>query len=145
MSKTIRIILSILLLVSLTGCSKSEGKEPETQDPAPAVEPQKPQNDPDPVTDPQPGKSDSKTIRKEVREAIDAYEKFIDEYIAFMKKYEKSDNTLSMMKDYLSYVKKLSEYEEKMSGLQEDLNDAETKYFIEVMNRCNLKMLESLE
>ena len=144
MSKTIRVILAVLLVVSLAGCSKAGGDDPKPQDPVPAVDP-KPQNDPAPAEDPKPEKNDNKTIRKDVKEAIDAYEKFIDEYIAFMKKYEQSDNSLSLMKDYLSYVKKLAEMEEKMNALDEDLNDAENRYFIEVMNRCNLKMLESLE
>ena len=86
----------------------------------------------------------SNTIRPEVKESIDAYEKFVDEYIAFMEKYKKSDGTdISALMDYAKFVSNLTEYTNKMEALEGDLTDAETFYYIEVMNRCNEKMMKA--
>ncbi len=80
-------------------------------------------------------------IRPEIKESIDAYEEFIDEYIAFMEKYEESDGSdLGMLMEYMTFISDLEEYLEKMDALEKDLTDAETWYFIEVMNRCNEKL-----
>lgn len=88
----------------------------------------------------------SDTIRPEVREAIDAYEDFVDEYIAFMEKYAESDGTdLSLLMDYTKFMSNLTEYTDKMEALEDDMTDAETIYYIEVMNRCNEKMIKSLD
>lgn len=103
-----------------------------------------PEPTPEPTPEPELEKEQTSSIRSEIKEAIDAYEAFIDEYIAFMKKYSDSDNDLSMLADYMSFMNKLTEYERKMDALEKDLNDAELIYFYEVVNRCNLKLLESL-
>lgn len=87
----------------------------------------------------------SDAIRPEVKEAIDAYEDFVDEYIAFMKKYEDSDGTdLSILLDYTKFMTNLTEYTDKMESLEDDMTEAETFYYIEVMNRCNEKMMKEL-
>ena len=61
-----------------------------------------------------------------------------------MNKYTDSGNDISMLADYISFVSKLETYSNKMDALEKDLNDAELIYFYEVVNRCNLKMLESI-
>ena len=78
-------------------------------------------------------------------EAIDAYESFIDEYIAFMKTYAESDNSLALLADYVKFAAKLEEYDHKMDKLEEELTDEEDIYFLEVLNRCNVKLLESMQ
>ena len=84
------------------------------------------------------------TIRPEVKEAIDAYETFVDEYCEFMKKYSESDGTdLSILTDYFTFVSKLENYSDKMDAMEDDLTDAEYWYYIEVLNRCNEKMLKA--
>ena len=86
----------------------------------------------------------SDTIRPEVRDAIDAYEDFVDEYIAFMEKYAESDGTdLSLLMDYTKFMSNLTEYTDKMEALEDDMTDAEYWYYIEVLNRCNEKMLKA--
>ena len=106
-----------------------------------------PETEPEPTPEPtqEPEKEKTNSIRSDIKEAIDAYEAFIDEYISFMEKYEESDNSLTMLADYMSFMGKLTEYEEKMDALEKDINDAEYIYFVEVMNRCNLKLLKSME
>ena len=84
------------------------------------------------------------TIRPEVKEAIDAYEAFVDEYCEFMKKYSESDGTdLSILTDYFTFMSKLENYSDKMDAMEDDLTDAEYWYYIEVLNRCNEKMLKA--
>ena len=84
------------------------------------------------------------TIRPEVKEAIDAYETFVDEYCEFMKKYSESDGTdLSILTDYFTFMSKLENYSAKMDAMEDDLTDAEYRYYIEVLNRCNEKMLKA--
>ena len=98
-----------------------------------------------PETTPEPEEPSSDAIRPEIKEAIDAYEAFIDEYVAFMEKYESSDNDTSLLMDYLNFMSKISDYEKKMDQLEKDLNDAEAVYFTEVMLRCDKKLLEAID
>lgn len=83
-------------------------------------------------------------IRPEVKEAIDSYETFYDEYIAFMKKYQSADSAelLGMMTDYLKMIERLSEMSDKMDVLEEEMNDAELAYYLEVTARIMQKMSE---
>jgi len=92
----------------------------------------------------QENKEASDGIRPEVREAIDAYESFVDRYIEFMGKYENSDGDLSILLDYAKFMEELNEYTDKMDALEDDLNDAEYAYYLEVLNRCNGKMIKAL-
>ena len=82
-------------------------------------------------------------MRPEFKEAMDSYEAFFDEYCAFMKKYNSSENPASMLSDYMSF---LSRYTETMSKLDEisddEMNNAELLYYMEVMERINQKLLE---
>ena len=81
-------------------------------------------------------------IRPKVKEAIDSYEAFYDEYIAFMKKYQSADSSdlLGMMTDYLNMIEKESEMADKMDALEDDMNDAELEYYLEVTTRVMQKM-----
>lgn len=89
-------------------------------------------------------KSSSNGIGKEFKEAMDSYEKFMDEYIAFMKKYEKSNGTdMSLLADYSKYMSRYADMTKKFEKWEdEDMNDAETAYYIEVQTRVNKKLLE---
>ena len=89
--------------------------------------------------------NDSNVIRPEIKESIDAYEAFIDEYVAFMEKYDEADNSTAMMMDYLNMIDKLEKLDEKMNAMEEDLTDAEEDYYLEVMTRCSAKLLKSME
>lgn len=86
----------------------------------------------------------SDLIRPEMKEAIDAYEDFVDEYIAFMEKYEDSDGSdLSLLLDYTNFMSKLTDYTDKMEKMEDDMTDAEMVYYLEVMNRCNEKIIKA--
>ena len=85
----------------------------------------------------------SDEIRPEFKEALDSYEAFFDEYCEFMKKYMESPDDLNLLMYYASYVSKYTEVMESMDKLGEvEMSDAELKYYIEVTNRINQKLLD---
>lgn len=124
---------------SVAYSSMSEDQQPENN----VTPPEEKQPEPEP--DPEPVKEETGGIRPEIKEAIDAYESFIDEYIAFMKTYAESENSLTLLADYVKFAAKLEEYDHKMDKLEEELTDEEDIYFLEVLNRCNVKLLESMQ
>ena len=75
----------------------------------------------------------STDIRPEFKEAMDNYEAFFDEYCEFMKKYNESDDTTSLLADYASYMVKYTDTMQKMNNISGDeLTDAEVAYYAEV-------------
>lgn len=90
---------------------------------------------------------DSGAIRAEFKAAMDSYEAVMDDYIDFMKKYENADPTdVQIIADYADYMKKYAkacEDFEKWEG--EDMNAAETAYYIDVQARVSKKLLEVAE
>lgn len=88
----------------------------------------------------------SELIRSEIKEAIDSYETFIDEYCVFMKKYSSSDNPLTLMSEYMDYLQELTEMGEKFDNMDEsDWTAAETAYYTEVLLRCQKKLLDAAD
>jgi len=86
----------------------------------------------------------SEGVRNEFKEAMDNYEAFFDEYVSFMKKYQQSGGTdLSLLADYANYLTTYAEMMEEFEDWEdEELNDAELAYYIQVQNRINTKLLE---
>ena len=83
-------------------------------------------------------------IRNDFKEAMDSYEAFIDEYVSFMKKYNATPNDLTLIANYATYVAKYTDMINKFDHWKsENLNDAETAYYLEVQTRVNLKLLEA--
>lgn len=75
--------------------------------------------------------------------AMDSYEEFMDEYIAFMKKYKDDPYNLSLLTDYADYMSQYTDFVEDFDKWEnEDMNAAETAYYIEVQTRVNKKLLE---
>ena len=81
----------------------------------------------------------SNEIRPDIKEAIDSYESFIDEYCEFMENYDSSN--VQQITKYTSLVAKELEMTQKFNALENnDLNDAEENYYIEVQLRCSRKL-----
>lgn len=84
-------------------------------------------------------------IRPEFKETMDSYEKFFDEYVAFMKAYKESDNPLSMINEYTSMMQTYTETMTQLQNLdQSELSTEETLYYTEVMMRINQKLLDAV-
>jgi len=79
-------------------------------------------------------------IRPEIKDAIDSYELFVDQYCDFLESFDASDT--KMLMEYLSLLAKAEEMTEKFDAIEEeDLNDAESLYYTDVALRCSQKML----
>lgn len=83
-------------------------------------------------------------MRPEFKGALDSYEEFFDEYCEFMEEYAKKNPTdLKLIAEYAVFMKQYAETMEKMEALDDgEMNDAETKYYIEVTTRISQKLLE---
>lgn len=85
-------------------------------------------------------------IRPEIKEAIDSYEAFFDDYVALMKKYKNNPADISILSEYMEYMSKLSDMEKKFKAIEDqDLTTDEALYYAEVSLRIEKKMLEVLK
>ena len=82
-------------------------------------------------------------MRPEFKEAMDAYEAFYDEYCAFMVKYTQNPTDFNLLMQYAGMLTKLGEMDEAFNQWdQEELNNAELKYYLEVNSRVMQKMVD---
>lgn len=87
--------------------------------------------------------TDSTGIRPEVKEFLDSYESFMNEYADFMEKYNNSSDVASMMKDYTTYMTKYADFTQKYEDLgDDDLNDEELKYYVDVQSRVTKRLID---
>lgn len=88
--------------------------------------------------------NDINEIRNDFKEAMDSYEKFMDDYISFMSKYNSDPSDYSLLSDYSNYLSKYSDLMDKFDKWEdENLNEAETNYYIEVQTRVNKKLSDA--
>lgn len=88
--------------------------------------------------------SESEEIRPEIKEALDSYEEFFDDYCSFMKKYKDNPADLGLIADYAGYISKYADFTSKISALDDGtLNDAELKYYLEVTGRVSKKLIDA--
>lgn len=92
-------------------------------------------------------KAPASGLRPEFQAAMDSYEAFIDEYVEFMQKYIASNGTdLTLLADYAEYLEKLSRWEDDFDKWEEeDLNNEELAYYLEVQSRVLKKLSEFAE
>lgn len=76
--------------------------------------------------------------------AMDSYEEFMNEYVEFIKKYSNSNGTdMSLILDYSKYMTKYADMCKDFEKWEnEELNAAETAYYIDVQARVSKKLLE---
>ncbi len=84
--------------------------------------------------------TDNGDIRSDVKEAIDSYEAWVDKYCDFMKNYDSSD--LSKLSEATELISEEATMLEKFDSLENDLNEAELQYYLEVQTRCTQKLSE---
>lgn len=92
-------------------------------------------------------KKSANGLRPEFKKAMDSYEKFMNEYCDFMKKYAKSDGTdLELLNDYVDYM---SKYNDALKDFEawdnEDMTTEEASYYLDVQTRINKKLIKSVE
>lgn len=82
-------------------------------------------------------------VDPDLKEFLDGYEAFVDEYVEFMKNYNESGDIFGMISDYTDMLTRLSEFQEKIDGYdQNKMSSEDLKYYIDVTTRCAKKVLD---
>ncbi|MBR2013008.1 MAG: hypothetical protein IJ995_02195 [Clostridia bacterium] len=92
-----------------------------------------------------PSKEDSSAeeISEDFKKAMDGYEKFMNEYVSFMKKYKENPSDMSLLSDYATYMSKYADFVKDFENWEnQEMNAAETAYYIDVQARVSKKLLE---
>ena len=81
-------------------------------------------------------------VDPELKEFLDSYEDFVDDYVAFMEKYYKNPSDLSLLSDYSEFLQKYTEFASKVDDYDiDDLSGKDYDYYLEVTSRCTQKLL----
>ena len=97
----------------------------------------------DPEAEPEVTQSDDGAVDPDFKAAMDSYETFMDEYIAFMKKYKDNPDDMGLLADYADYMGKYTKFASDFEKWgNESMNAAETAYYVEVQTRVSKKLLE---
>ena len=82
-------------------------------------------------------------IGADFKAAMDSYEKFMDEYVAIVKKFKANPSDLSILASYTDYMSKYATFVADFEKWNEnDMNTAELAYYIDVQARVSKKLLE---
>ena len=83
-------------------------------------------------------------MRKSFVDSMNSYEAFFDEYIDFMTSFKKSPSTAEMIIQYAEFMQKYAEYMDSFEKVgNEDLNEKELNYYLEVQTRVSQKLLSA--
>ena len=75
--------------------------------------------------------------------SMDAYEKFMSEYVDFMKKYKANPTDLSLISAYANYISEYAKFVRDFEAWEnKELNTAELAYYLDVQSRITQKLLE---
>ena len=80
-------------------------------------------------------------VTPELKKFLDEYEAFVNDYCDFMETYDQSDT--SAMMEYLSLLQKYADFAEAADAYdQDEMSDADLKYYLEVTTRIEKRLLE---
>lgn len=86
---------------------------------------------------------DSGSVTPSFKETMDSYEKFFDDYIAFMKKYMDNPSDVTLIADYTKFMTQYTDTMNKLDSIDTDsLSEADYLYYTEVMARISKKLAE---
>ncbi len=95
------------------------------------------------VTESKKDTSNDESIDPDFKAAMDSYETFMNEYVSFMKKYSANPTDISLIADYADYMSKYSDFVEDFEAWEdEELNNEELAYYVDVQARVSKKLLE---
>ncbi len=88
----------------------------------------------------------STSLRPEFKKAMDSYENFMSKYVDFMKKYKDNPTDIGILADYSKYMKDYADMCDDFDKWNdEDLNNEELAYYVDVQARVSKKLLEVSE
>ena len=81
------------------------------------------------------------------RQFLKNYEEFVDDYIAFMKKYQANPTDMTMLTDYVDMMAKVSEWSENADEFEDELNDSAelaeyTKEYMRILTKMTTGLVE---
>ena len=80
-------------------------------------------------------------VTPELKKFLDEYEALMNDYCDFMETYDQSDT--SAMMEYLSMLQKYADFVEAADAYdQDEMSDADLKYYLEVTTRIEKRLLE---
>ena len=83
-------------------------------------------------------------VSPEFKATMDSYEAFFDEYIDFMKAMSDDPSNMAMLLKYASMMTQYAETMEKLEAIDESkLSPSDDAYYIEVMARIEVKLLQA--
>ena len=125
-----------------TATPEPEGEAESEEEAVPVEEPEEePTLEEEPVEE-EPSFSDG--VTPEFKEAMDSYEAFFDEYCDFMQTMAEDPTDMTVMLRYADFMSQYADTMEKLDAIDEtELSPADDAYYIEVMARINVKLLEA--
>lgn len=149
MKKILTMILVVALVLSLTACDLGQlldnvQKPGDTHSTKPDYTYTKGNDDNgSTATTSTSGSADASGIRPEFKDAMDAYEAFYDEYCNILKQYYANPTDMTLLTKYTELMTKVVEMDEAFAKWEnEDLNNDELKYYLEVNNRVMQKLVD---
>lgn len=93
-----------------------------------------------------PDANNADGVTPELKDFLDSYEAYMDQYILFMQNYENSDNPYAMLSDYLTMMQRYSEFSDALSNYDTDnMSAADSAYYFEVTMRVTQKLLAAAQ
>ena len=88
--------------------------------------------------------SDSDGVTPELKEYLDSYEAFMDEYIEFLVRYTENPSDITLIAEYAEMQIKYAEFVQAIDEYdQDEMSDADLAYYIEVTTRVSAKLTEA--
>ena len=131
--------------VSTPAVRTEEKKKEEADKSEPAEEIKTEEPAPEPET-PAEESAPADGIRPEFREAMESYEAFFDEYVAFMEAADDENTSADYLMKYYDYLAKYTDAMEKLEAVDEsELSPQEDILYLETMNRINVKLMKAAQ
>lgn len=90
------------------------------------------------------GSKNSDVVDPKLKEFLDSYEAYMDEYIAFMKKMNDDPTNASLLTEYTKMMVKYNEFAQAIEKYDtEKMSTADSAYYLEVMARVNKKLMDA--
>lgn len=89
-------------------------------------------------------KKDNGKVDPKLKEFLDSYESYMDQYIEFMLKMNKNPNDVTIMAEYAKIMAKYAEFAKAIEKYDTDkMSPADRAYYLEVMARVNKKLTDA--
>lgn len=89
-------------------------------------------------------KKDNGKVDPKLKEFLDSYESYMDQYIEFMLKMNKNPNDVTIMAEYAKMMAKYAEFAKAIEKYDTDkMSPADRAYYLEVMARVNKKLTDA--